>query len=98
MGIANITLVTPSLLLSLLISVAYASLFHLWWGRSSRHLIVLVLAAVVGFGVGQFVGTLVRLPALQIGEVHLVEATVGAWLALAIVHMATTPVVRRVRS
>ncbi len=92
MGIA---LVTPSLLLSLLLSVAYAALFHLWWGRSLRHLLLLLFAAGVGFGVGQFVGTLVRIPALQIGEIHLIEATAGAWLALAIVHLATTPVARR---
>lgn len=91
------SLLTPSLLLSLLISVAYAALFHLWLGRGVRQLLLLLLAATVGFGVGQFVGTLVRIPALQIGEVHLVEASVGAWLALAVAHLATTPLQRRAR-
>ncbi|MGL4650863.1 MAG: hypothetical protein ACRC1H_15755 [Caldilineaceae bacterium] len=91
------SLITPSLLLGLLMSVAYAALFHLWWGRSTRQLLLLILAAAVGFGVGQFVGTLVRIPALQIGEVHMIEATVGAWLALAVAYMATSPLPRRTR-
>lgn len=93
----GLSLVTPSLLLSLVVSLAYAALFHLWWGRSGRHLLLLILASMVGFGVGQFVGTLVRIPLLQIGEVHMVEASVGAWILLAIAQMASTPVARRAR-
>jgi len=92
------SLVTPSLLLGLVISLAYAAFFHLWCGRGVFHLAALILASTVGFGVGQLVGTLVRIPALQIGEVHLIAATVGAWLALAIIHMATTPIEQRPRT
>lgn len=91
------SLLTPSLLLSLVVSIAYAALFHLWWGRSLTHLLLLMVAAGVGFGVGQFVGTMVRIPLLQIGEVHMIEASVGAWLALTIAHLATSPLPRRAR-
>lgn len=79
--------IAPSLLLSLVLSVIYASLFHLWRGRGVRDFVIYLIAAVVGFGVGQLAGAMIRLPMLQIGEVHLIEATVGSWLALAIAAM-----------
>lgn len=89
--------VAPSLLLSLLLSVVYASLFHLWRGRNLREFVLYLLAACVGFGAGQLAGALIRLPVLQIGEVHVVEATAGALLALAIAALIMTPSRRRKR-
>lgn len=86
------TLLSPGLLLGLLVSVAYAALFHLWRGRSLRDLILFILASVLGFGVGQFVGAFTQVPWFQIGEVHMVEATLGAWLALALLALARTPI------
>ena len=83
-------LLSPGLLLGLLVSVGYAALFHLWRGRGLRDLFI--VASVLGFGVGQFVGAFTELPWLQIGEVHMVEATVGSWLALAVLTLARTPI------
>lgn len=85
-------LLSPGLLLGLLVSVGYAALFHLWRGRGLRDLILFIVASVLGFGVGQFVGAFTQLPWLQIGEVHMVEATVGSWLALAVLTLARTPI------
>lgn len=89
--------VAPSLLLSLLLSIAYASLFHLWRGRSLRDYVVFLFAALAGFGAGQLLGALIRLPMLQIGEIHLIEATVGALLGLTIAAMLVAPARRRKR-
>lgn len=89
--------VAPSLLLSLLLSVVYASLFHLWRGRSLRDFVVFLIAAIAGFGAGQLAGALIRLPMLQVGEVHLIEATVGALLGLTIAAMVVAPSRRRKR-
>lgn len=89
------SILSPSLVLSLVLSVGIAAMFHLWRGRSLRDLLLFLLVAFVGFGVGQLVGTIIRTPLLQVGDVHLLEASIGAWLALAIAHVITTPASRR---
>jgi len=77
-------LLSPALLLSLVVALLYAALFHLWQGRTLRDLRVFCLAALAGFAIGQGVGLLVRLPWLVIGQVHMLEASLFSWLALLI--------------
>ncbi|RIK35666.1 MAG: hypothetical protein DCC57_23140 [Chloroflexi bacterium] len=74
--------IPPALLLSALLCIAYASLLHLWGGRSLRDLLVYIAAAAGGFAVGQLLGVLLQLPLPRIGQVHVVEASIFAWLAL----------------
>lgn len=81
--------VSPGLLLSLLIALGYAALFHLWRGRTLRDLAAYLIASLLGFGAGQLIGVFSRTPLLEIGDVHLFEATLGAWLALLVVHAAS---------
>jgi len=78
---------SPALLLGLLLSIGYASLFHLWGGRGVRDLIAYIIAAVIGFGLGQLIGLYTRVPWLEIGQLHLLEGTIGAWIAIAGVYM-----------
>ena len=72
----------PSLVLGLLLCVAYASLYHLWGGRSSQDLLLFLVAAGAGFVFGQMMGVVTQVPWFQIGQLHLLEATMGAWLLL----------------
>lgn len=88
------SILSPSLVLSLVLSMGIAAMFHLWRGRSLRDLLLYLLVAMVGFGAGQLVGTIIRTPLLQVGDVHLLEASVGAWVALAVAHVVTTPATR----
>ncbi|MCC6168130.1 MAG: hypothetical protein IT329_12965 [Caldilineaceae bacterium] len=74
--------IPPALLLSALLCIAYASLLHLWGGRSLRDLLIYAAAAAGGFAVGQLIGMLLQLPLPRIGQVHVVEASIFAWLAL----------------
>ena len=74
--------VPPALLLSLLLSVAYAGFLHLWKGRSLRDLLLYLIASAGGFAVGQLLGLLLQMPLPRIGQVYVVEASVFAWLAL----------------
>jgi hypothetical protein len=74
--------IPPALLLGVLLSIAYASLLHLWGGRSLRDLLIYMAAAAGGFAVGQLLGVLLQLPLPRIGQVHIVEASIFAWLAL----------------
>jgi len=75
-------LLSPALLLSLVIALIYAALFHLWQGRTLRDLGVFALAAVVGFAAGQGVGRLTHLEWLAVGQVHMVEGSLFSLMAL----------------
>jgi hypothetical protein len=74
--------VPPALLLGIVLSVAYAGLLHLWKGRSLRDLMLYLVASMGGFAVGQLLGLLLQIPLPRIGQVHVIEATVFAWVAL----------------
>lgn len=91
------SLLAPSLLLSILVSVGLASAFHLWRGRTVADLVLFLIVAAIGFGVGQLAGTVVRIPLLEVGEIHVVEASIGALLALALAQLITSAPKRRVR-
>ncbi len=74
--------VPPALLLGILLSVAYASLLHVWKGRSLRDLLLYCIASAGGFALGQLLGLLMQIPLPRIGQVHVIEASVFAWVAL----------------
>jgi hypothetical protein len=72
----------PALIVSLVLASAYAAGFYLWQGRRLRDLVFFWLAAVVGFASGQVVGQLLDLIPFTIGQVHIIEATLLAFLFL----------------
>jgi hypothetical protein len=73
---------TPALVLSVILAFTYATLFHLWKGRSLRDLLFFWLASAVGFAAGQVVGSVLNLIPLAIGQIHVVEASAIALLFL----------------
>jgi hypothetical protein len=75
-------LVPPALVLGVLLVVGYAALLHLWGGRSLQELFLYLASAAIGFAVGQLVGMLLQMPLPRIGQIHVVEASIFAWLAL----------------
>ncbi len=77
-----IGLLPPALLLGILLSAAYAALLHLWKGHGLRDLLLYQVASAGGFAVGQLLGALLEIPLPRIGQVHVVEASLFAWLAL----------------
>lgn len=88
----------PPLALSVALAVGYGSLFHLWQGRSYKDLIVYAAAAGIGFALGQGLGMLLNFQWLQIGQVHVAEATLVAWFALLVARSKPDPSpVRRTR-
>lgn len=76
----------PAILLSALLSTAYGAVFHVWRGGSLRRLGLFLVAAWVGFGLGQLAGMLIGWDAGRVGEVHLIEATLGSLIALIVVN------------
>ncbi len=81
------TIFPPALLLGLLLSVSYAGLFHLWGGHGLRDLLLYLFAALMGFVVGHWLAEILQIPLPQIGELHIVVASLGAWLGLLIVYL-----------
>jgi uncharacterized membrane-anchored protein len=72
----------PSLILSTLLAVLLGTLWFVWRGRTLRDWIIDVLAALLGFGLGQLVGWLLGLGLPTVGEVRVVEGALFAVLAL----------------
>lgn len=72
----------PSLILSTLLAAVLGTLWFAWRGRTLRDWIIDLLAALLGFGLGQLVGWLLGLGLPTIGEVRVVEGTLFALLAL----------------
>ena len=73
---------SPSLVFSALISTACGLGFHLLRGGSLWRMSVYVLAAWIGFAIGQAAGSLIGLRLIMIGEVHLIEGIAGSLIAL----------------
>jgi hypothetical protein len=76
----------PALLLSALLSTAYGAAFHFWRGGDFRRLGLFLMAAWIGFGLGQLAGALIAWNGAMLGEVHVLEATIGSLIALLVVN------------
>ncbi len=80
----TVTSPPPSLILSALIVSIYALLSHLIWGGGLAELALYWAVGSLGFGLGQAVSRLLPFEALTIGDVHLLEGTLGCWSLLLI--------------
>ena len=75
-------LLSPPLVLSLVIASAYAAFFNLWQRGSARDLLIYLLACWLGFAIGELAGDFLDLDILMIGEIHIMEGTVGSLVLL----------------
>ena len=79
-------LFSPGFLFSFLLATAYGTGFHLLFGGDLRKLALFLLAAWMGFALGQWVSAATGLPLLDVGPVHAFTASLGSWLALLLSH------------
>ena len=70
------------IVLGFLLATIYGAAFHLFVGGPPRRIILYVIASWVGFTIGHIIGDLVNLDVLKLGAVHLLSASVAAWIAL----------------
>jgi uncharacterized membrane protein YeaQ/YmgE (transglycosylase-associated protein family) len=70
------------IVLGFLLATIYGAAFHLFVGGPPRRIILYVIASWVGFTIGHIVGDLLSFDILKLGAVHLLSASVGAWIAL----------------
>lgn len=80
-------LASPIFLLGATIATFYAALFHLLKGRNWRQVLFYWLASVSGFMLGQGIGEVLALTWPMVGQVHIIPATLGAWLALGLARL-----------
>jgi hypothetical protein len=73
---------SPALVLSVILAAMYGCAFHLWLGQSLQELLLYLAASGLGFALGQIVGERTGLAWLMLGQVHLLEGTVGALVLL----------------
>jgi len=76
------TQAAAGLVLGFILATAYGAGFHFIKGGPARRIILYIVAAWVGFALGQFAGDWLNIEILRLGAVHLLTASVGAWLAL----------------
>lgn len=83
-------LITPALALSALVSTIYGAVFHLWRGGGLIPLLRYLAAAWLGFALGQLAAWLGGWRWLMIGQVHILEGTLGSLALLALTEGLTT--------
>ncbi len=74
----------PTLFLGLILSTLYGALFHLWRGGNAGRLLLYLLLSWIGFWIGQLIGNLLDVSFDTVGQLHLVIATLGSLIFLAI--------------
>ena len=74
--------IPPALVIILILGIIYGSIFHLARGKGWRDLGFFILFALVGFVLGQITGAVLGLDVMKLGQVHLIEGTIFAWLLM----------------
>jgi len=92
------SLISPGLALSAVLSTAYGAVFHLWRGGGYGVLLRYLIAAWGGFALGQLAGWLGGWTFLMVGQVHMLEGTLGSGVLLIIASWLTVPPARSSRS
>jgi hypothetical protein len=86
-----VSLVPPALVLAIVIASIYAALFNLWRNGTPRDLLFYLVAAWVGFGLGQIAGGLLHLDWGMIGSLHPIEGSLLCWLTLFLMNWLRMP-------
>ncbi len=81
---------TPWLLLTALVAAINWAAFIALRGRWGRIAPVLLLAALGGTAAGEVIGSATGLEPVQLGDFHLVAASVGAQLAMLVTLLGAT--------
>lgn len=73
---------SPAVTFGFILATIYGTLFHLLVGGDIRRLALYLLAGWIGFAMGDLTGAMLNVTLFKTGQIHLLSATVGAWIAL----------------
>lgn len=79
----------PTIVFGFVVATFYGTVFHLISGGDARRLALFLVASWVGFALGHIAGDLFGINILDIGALHMLNATIGALLALVLVRILT---------
>jgi len=79
----------PAPVLALLVGIFHTALFVLIRGSAGGQLPLLVIAAFLGAWAGDAIGGRLGISLLQIGDFHLLAASVMAWVGIGVVALVT---------
>ena len=68
----------PMIALSVVLATLYASIFYVVKGRALIELAIFCGVSLFGFATGELAAHALRLNILMVGEVHVIEATLGS--------------------
>lgn len=71
-----------ALVLGFLLASAYGAGFHLILGGPARRILLYMFSSWIGFLLGHFIGDLLGIDLFKLGALHLLSASLGAWIAL----------------
>lgn len=75
-------LMPAELILGFVLSIAFGSLFHLCFNGSAERLLTYLILSIVGFCLGNLTGSWLSFTWFQLGSLHLLTASIGAWVML----------------
>jgi hypothetical protein len=84
---AVLAVVPPAWVLAVVLAAVNVFVFHAALGHETHSALYFVPFGLVGFSVGNLVAALVHAPLPTLGDVHVVEASIGAWLCLTLANV-----------
>ena len=85
-------MISPSLVLSVIVGLFNASAYVFIRGRAGARLPFLLAAAILGAWAGDALGARLGTDLAQIGDFHLIAATVLAWVGMGLVALISVAV------
>lgn len=74
-----------SILLAVLVGIFWTGAYVLVRGTAGGRLPLVLLAAVLGAWAGDALGARLDIDPLRLGDVHLIAASVGAWVGIGLI-------------
>ena len=73
---------SPAFVLSAILAAMYGCAFHLWLGKTLQELLLYLAASSLGFALGQIIGDRAAYGWLMLGQIHLLEGSLGSIVLL----------------
>jgi hypothetical protein len=89
--VAVLTAVPPAWALAVVLAALNVFVFHTAFAQEGRSVLHLAPYGLLGFSAGNLAAVLLRSPLPTLGDVHVVEASLGAWLVLSLVNARKVP-------
>jgi hypothetical protein len=79
-----LALISPAWVLALILASLNVFVFHVALGDGEHSAIYYAPFGILGFAAGNLAAVLAASPLPTLGDVHVIEATAGAWLCLTV--------------